>query len=99
MNLAYKLGATKIVLLGYDMTNTGGKAHWFGNHPTHYPEGHRLHGKTRNNATRMGVNQDPARFIYDFDTLRDAPVEIVNASRHTKLDMFPRVALEDAYTT
>lgn len=33
VHLAYLLGATKIILVGYDMQHTGGKRHWFGDHP------------------------------------------------------------------
>jgi len=33
INLAYHLGAREIILLGYDMQPTGGKSHWFGDHP------------------------------------------------------------------
>lgn len=33
VNLAYHLGATRILLLGYDMQLDGDKRHWFGAHP------------------------------------------------------------------
>lgn len=33
INLAYHWGAKKIVLVGYDMQETGGQKHWFGEHP------------------------------------------------------------------
>ena len=33
INLAVHLGAARILLLGYDMARTGGKTHWFGEHP------------------------------------------------------------------
>jgi hypothetical protein len=33
VNLAYHLGAKKIILLGYDMQYTNDKVHWFGKHP------------------------------------------------------------------
>lgn len=33
LHLAVHFGATRIVLLGYDMQDTGGKRHCFGNHP------------------------------------------------------------------
>lgn len=34
LNIALLTGAERVVLVGYDMRNTGGKAHFFGNHPT-----------------------------------------------------------------
>jgi hypothetical protein len=33
LNLALHTGARRVVLVGYDMRNTGGRAHFFGNHP------------------------------------------------------------------
>lgn len=33
INLAYHLGARLIIMLGYDMQITDGRAHWFGEHP------------------------------------------------------------------
>jgi hypothetical protein len=42
INLAYHMGATKIILLGYDMQWTGGKSHHHGDHPEHLQ--HRMPG-------------------------------------------------------
>lgn len=33
INVAYHLGAKRILLLGYDMKTQGDKRHWFGAHP------------------------------------------------------------------
>lgn len=33
IDLAFHFGANKIILVGYDMQRTGGKTHWFGDHP------------------------------------------------------------------
>jgi len=33
LGLAYRFGATKVILLGYDMKIAGSKRHWFGDHP------------------------------------------------------------------
>ena len=33
VNLAYLMGAERIILLGFDMMPTDGKKHWFGDHP------------------------------------------------------------------
>jgi hypothetical protein len=38
INIATLSGATRIVLLGYDMQYTGGKSHWHGDHPVKVPE-------------------------------------------------------------
>jgi len=80
INLALHLGATTIILLGFDMCWNGGKSHWFGDHP-----------KGLNNAT-------PNKYIAAFRTIKPEAygIEILNCSRHTALDAFPVVSLEDA---
>lgn len=79
INLAMHLGATRIILLGYDMTWTGGKAHWFGNHP----EG-------LNN-----VKPDRYIAAYRTIKPEDYGIEILNCSRETALDAFPHHDLDD----
>lgn len=81
INLALHLGAQRVVLLGYDMHNHSGKSHWFGDHP-------------KNFANRNG---NPDRFIAAFRTIQPGAygLEILNCSRTTALDAFPRVALEE----
>lgn len=84
VNLAYHLaGATRIVLLGFDMwTGPNGDQNWFGYHPLHTPSPYPL-------------------FLHAFKSLeaplKAAGIEVVNASRFTVLDSFPRVALEEAF--
>lgn len=83
INLAYLFGAVRIVLLGFDMQRTGGKTHWHGDHPG-------------------PLNRDcPVRsFAKNFPALaRDLAgegVEVVNATRETALECFPKIRLEDA---
>jgi hypothetical protein len=80
INLAYHLGARRIVLLGFDMQATGGKTHWHGKHPgesADYGPWHKWlwrYQLVADDAKRMGL-------------------EIVNASRETALTCFPRVPL------
>lgn len=80
INLAVHLGAQRILLLGYDM-RLGTKAHWFGDHPN-------------------GAKPPVATFLPFFDRL--APelarlgVTVLNCSRTTALQAFPRMALADA---
>lgn len=88
INVAVHFGARRIVLLGYDMApQDDGKRrrmHFFGDHPA-------------------ALQRTPPFevFLRAFDAMR-APlkalgVEVLNASRQTKLKAFPRVALEDAF--
>lgn len=82
VNLAYHLaGATRIVLLGFDMwTGPSGQQNWFGDHPLHTKSPYPI-------------------FLQAFKSLeaplKAAGVSVVNASRFTILDSFPRVNLED----
>jgi hypothetical protein len=74
-------GASKIILLGYDCQKTGGKSHWHGDHPKHL-----------GNASRIdGWKQKFSELSKYY-----AKIEILNASRETALECFPRVELEDA---
>jgi hypothetical protein len=81
INLALHLGARRVLLLGYDMQATGGRDHWHPDHPYTMP------------------NPYPAWRKY-FATLvapiAAAGVEVVNCSRVSALECFPRMALADA---
>ena len=82
INLAVHLGARRVLLLGYDMRSGGrGKSHWFGDHP-------------------WGGESPYVTFRRMFGTivepLKAAGVEVINCSRETALDVFPRMALADA---
>lgn len=81
INLAYLLGATSMVLLGYDMQNTEGKAHFFGDHPPQLSTG--------NYAVFV------ERFTQLACDLSAAGVEVVNCTPTTALYQFKRAALED----
>lgn len=82
INLACHFGARRIVLLGYDMQATRGKAHWFGEHAWHDQNRVRDHWhkwlwryeRVAEDAARMGI-------------------EIINATRETALTCFPRKPL------
>lgn len=76
------LGARRIVLVGYDGQKTGGQAHWHADHP-----------KGLGNAG--SVRYWPQQFRKLAQQL-PAGVSVVNASRVTALDAFPRVPLQDA---
>jgi hypothetical protein len=83
INLVYLFGASRIVLLGFDMQKTGGKSHWHGDHPG-------------------DLNRDcPVRhFAKNFPALASdlagVGVEVINATRETALECFPKKRLEDA---
>ena len=82
INLAFHLGASRIVLLGFDMHNHSGLSHFFGDHPSN------LNGDSRYE-----------RFIAAYRTIKPEQygLEILNCSRQTALDAFPRHNLEDVF--
>lgn len=85
INLAILLGYKRIILLGYDMQYTGGRVHWFGDHP-----------KPLNNAPLERIKY----WIMVFNDMKDElpeDIEIINASRETALECFKRVNLEEVF--
>lgn len=84
INLAYLLGAHRIILVGYDMQPTGGQLHWFGRHTK--PELDRQPPFTH----WIGQFADLAR-----DMEREG-VDVINASPETALRQFRREPLERA---
>lgn len=80
IQLAAHLGATRVILLGYDCSLANG-LHWHGRHPA-----------TMHNP----VPREVGRWHTEFSTLVGLlpGVDIVNASRHTALTCFPRTTPE-----
>ena len=80
INLAIHLGAKRIVLLGYDMEiKVGSKAHWFGLHPW---------------GGQPPVQSFRGMFRTMVGPLEKRGVTVINCSRSTSLDAFPRMSLE-----
>ena len=84
INLAILLGYKRLVLLGYDMQHTGGRAHWFGDHP-----------KPLQNSPLPRITDWIRRFNNMVKAL-PKDVTILNASRETALECFPRISLKKA---
>lgn len=83
INLAYHFGAREIVLVGFDMQNTGGRAHFFGDHPDGLPQ-------AADPGQWISNYDDLAP-----DLAREGIV-VYNATAETALRCFPRVPLERA---
>lgn len=84
VNLAYQMGADRIVLLGFDMQPAkDGRTHWFGDHPG-----------------AMNVPSPYPMFIEKFTALAQGleaeDVELVNCSRQTALTCVKRQSLKKA---
>lgn len=84
INLAVHLGAKRIVLLGYDCQPTNGKDHYFGSHK---------HGSI---GRQLPFGLFLAYFPSMVPALKKIGVEVVNATRETALEVFPRVSLKEA---
>lgn len=78
--VAHFYGAARIILIGYDCQNTGGQAHWHGNHPRGLGNAGSL-AKWDGDFMRLKVKLSP---------------NVVNATRETALTCFPRTTLEQA---
>jgi hypothetical protein len=87
VNLAVHLGARRILLLGYDMRRSNGKAHFYGEHPA---------GGYRHTASPYGLFQQC--FATIVEPLQQLGIEVINCSRKTALEMFPRLSIEEALT-
>jgi hypothetical protein len=84
INLAVSLGATRILLLGYDMQRLPGQpSHWFGEHPPTL----RAYSPYEDFCVMFTMLVAP---------LQQVGVTVINCSRQTALTCFPRMPLEDA---
>lgn len=82
INLAYHLGYARLVLVGFDCQMTGGKRHWFGDHPG------RLNRKSPYNLFIKAFNQ----LALD---LKNEKIEVINCSAQSALTCFERGNLEE----
>lgn len=80
VNLAYLLGATRIILLGFDMCLDGDKRHWFGEHP---------------NGLNMASNYHHFAECFATIKPEEYGIEIMNCSRRTALTCFPCYDLDE----
>lgn len=81
VNLAYHMGAKRILLIGYDFQFTGGKSHWHGDHP-----------RGLNNP--QGISSWVKYWGPMSEDLRNEGVEVINCTIETALTQFPRAPIE-----
>jgi hypothetical protein len=81
LNLAYLMGANRIILLGYDCQRTGGEDHWFGRHEGPLNQG-------------MDVAEWARAYDAASDELWRAGITVVNCSRESAITAFVRVPIE-----
>lgn len=82
IDLAVHFGAKRILLLGYDLqVGPKGEQHWHGDHP---------------NKSRSAYDIFKVKFKTLVPPLTARGIEVLNCSRRTALDVFPKVPLEQA---
>ncbi len=88
INLAYHLGAKKIVLIGFDMKMVNGEHNYHNSHKPHH-------------TPKSNIYQE--RFIPRFNVIKqDATrlgLQIINTSMNSALEVFDKVRLENALDT
>lgn len=83
MQLAWQLGARRLVLIGFDMQPIKGKVHWFGDHPR---------GLINESPWQMFI----AAFDVIAADCEKASIEVINTSMESRLRCFPRMTLREA---
>lgn len=84
LNVAVQLGASRVVLVGFDLSLDGG-LHWHGAHRG------RLNNPTTDSLRRWAAVLDDQASL-----LADHGVEVVNASARSALTAYPKMSLKDA---
>lgn len=88
VNIALHLGASRVVLLGYDMgAGPDGELHWFGRHPAP------LNNPKVDNLARWRAALDDLAPL-----LTEQGVEVVNCSRRSALTAYRRAPLEEVFS-
>lgn len=82
VGLAWQFGASRIVLLGYDMSDRSGP-HWHGEHP-------------QSVRKPFAFDMWARRFVELARDFQMLGIPVLNASRETALSCFPRISLEEA---
>jgi hypothetical protein len=82
INLAVKLGAKKIYLLGYDMNSKPNQSHW--------------HSGYQSSHNHTIYNKMISQFDGLPKELKELNIEVFNANPNSKLEVFRKCSLEDA---
>tara|TARA_R110001606_G_scaffold396638_1_gene571169 strand:+ start:462 stop:1259 length:798 start_codon:yes stop_codon:yes gene_type:complete len=84
INLAYHLGASRIILLGFDMANDGKETHFHDGYPT------------RGAGDKIYTEKFLPGFKQLNSEIKNKGIEIYNASPHSRLKVFPKITIEQA---
>lgn len=95
VGLAIACGAQKIVMLGYDCQKTDGKVHWHSDHPSRMSDKQARKRWPDGMSNAESINRWPKQFKAVADYAKERGAVVLNASRVTALDCFPRVNLQE----
>lgn len=84
IGLAYHFGATRIVLLGYDMHVDGQQTHWHAGHPNWTPE-----------AQQKALKNFLPRFAHLVEPLKASGVDVINATPGSALKCWPYRSIKE----
>jgi len=82
INLAYHLGAAKIILLGFDMSNDGTQTHFHDGYPT------------RGAGDHIYIDKFLPGFKQLDSELKAKGVTVLNASPYSRLNIFPKITID-----
>lgn len=82
INLAYLMGAKRIILLGFDCKPVDGKDHWFGQHPN---------GLIQIQPYQLWMNHFPSLA----KDLENRDIEVINCSPDSAIQCFKKMSIED----
>ena len=82
LNIAVLMGATRIILLGFDMKRVQGKSHFFGEHP-----------KGLSNGDGYGLFIE--KFQTAVDLPKEAAIEVLNCTPDSALPWFEKRDLRE----
>jgi hypothetical protein len=85
IQVAVHLGASTILLLGYDLRYAQGRAHWFGSHPS-----------PLNDPSESQLVTWRSHFATLVAPLAELGITVINCTPGTALTCFPRGSLRDA---
>lgn len=86
LNLAVLQGASRILLLGFDLAVLDGNRHWFGNHP----------GRMNRDSPYSSFRK---AFTEAAPQLEDFNIEVINCSMRSTLTCFPKQTVREALLT
>lgn len=82
INLAYLMGAKRIILLGFDCKPVDGKDHWFGQHPN---------GLVQIQPYQLWMNHFPSLA----QDLKNRNIEVINCSPDSAIQCFKKMSIDD----